>query len=225
MKYKAIIWDCDGVLIDSEVLSCTAAVEILAELGYKITLEKYLNDFMGKSTAQMFSDIEAETGLQLQKNFPDATLQQRQKDIFTQHLKATEGMAETLKQLTIPMAIASGSSSARLEHTLKITQLFDFFKDHIYSAEMVKNGKPAPDVFLYAADKLGVNPADCLVIEDSIHGVHGAKAAGMDVFAFMGGSHMNPHLRQNLLNADVQAVLHRMDELLPLLAPSIKMAG
>jgi HAD superfamily hydrolase (TIGR01509 family) len=217
MKYKAIIWDCDGVLIDSEVLACGVAVEILAEIGYSIPLDKYLNQFMGQSSAQMFAQIEQETGLKLAEIFPVERLKEKQKAVFNLHLQAISGVENVLKTVNLPMAVASGSESERLQHTLSITNLIGYFNTHVYSVELVKNGKPAPDIFLYAAEKLKVVPENCLVIEDSLHGVNAAKAAGMDVFAYVGGSHMTPNLQQNLTDAGVQAVLRHMDELPALL--------
>lgn len=217
MKYKAIIWDCDGVLIDSEVLSCKPAVEALAQRGHGIPLETYFQQYIGKSCPQAFGEIERETGIKLTDDALHNTIKQRQKDLFNQSLKATPGIDAALAAIRLPMAVASGSELERLRHTLGLTKLDGYFKGHIYSAEMVKKGKPAPDIFLYAADKLGVAAQDCLVIEDGIHGIHGAKAAGMDVYAYVGGSHIFPALRQKLVDLGVQAVMNHMDELLPLL--------
>ena len=205
--YQAIIWDCDGVLIDSEVLACTPVVDILKEKGAEITLEEYLHRFMGKSAAQMMAE------LGISGSFPAADLQTRQKEAFTQHLKATPGIQDALESIFVPMAVASGSEKTRLEHTLGLTDLLDYFSGHIYSTEMVKNGKPAPDVFLLAAEKLGIAPKDCLVIEDSPHGIKGAQAAGMDVYAFTGGSHMTPAIKQALTDAKPTAIFSHMDEL------------
>jgi len=219
MKYKAIIWDCDGVLIDSEVLACGAAADLLCELGYTITLNQYLERFMGKNDKQMFAEISQETGLQLAKIFPHETLLNRQKELFATSLKAIPAITETLKAIDLPMAVASGSSLARITQCLTVTQLLSHFNGHIYSVEHVKNGKPAPDVFLHAAQKLGVAPKDCLVIEDSIHGVAAAKGAGMDVFAFTGGGHITEKLRQNLVDAKPNKIFADM-RALPLLLAS-----
>jgi len=207
-RYKAIIWDCDGVLIDSEVLACSIVVDILKEKGAQITLEEYLHRFMGKSAVQMMAD------LNVAGDFPFAELQKRQKEAFTRHLKATPGIHDVLESVSMPVAVASGSEMKRLEHTLGLTELLNFFGRHIYSTEMVRNGKPAPDVFLLAAEKLGVNPKDCLVIEDSPHGVKGAQAAGMDVYAFTGGSHITSAIRQALIEAKPTALFNDMSELI-----------
>ncbi len=207
-RYAAVIWDCDGVLIDSEVLACSPVVDILTEKGAEITLEDYLHRFMGKSAAQMLKE------LGISGSFPLSDLQARQKEAFTRHLKAIPDVHDVLDSIFVPVAVASGSEMARLELTLELTHLLDYFSGHIYSAEMVKRGKPAPDIFLLAAEKLGVNPKDCLVIEDSPHGVTGALAAGMDVYAFTGGSHMTPVLRQKLAEAKPTAMFSHMGELI-----------
>lgn len=224
MKYQAVIWDCDGVLIDSEVLSCSAAAEALTGIGYAISLENYLLRFMGKSDRQMFDEIQAETGQDLRANYDPEDLRQKQKIAFTKHLKETPGIRDVLDHLTLPVAITSGSSRTRLAHTLGLTNLDSYFGEHVYSAEMVQNGKPAPDVFLLAAEKLGVDPRACLVIEDSIHGVHGARAAGMDVCAYTGGSHITEKLERNLRDAGVVAVFEEIGELLPFLQITKKLA-
>lgn len=217
MRYEAIIWDCDGVLIDSEVLACSAIVEIFADLGYKISLEDYFNRFIGKGLTQVFSEIKQETGLQLEKKILKDILLAKQKEFFNRTLEETDGIRDVLDTLNIPMAIASGSNFDRLCYTLEITNLIDYFNGHIYSTEMVKKGKPAPDIFLYAAEKLNVSSEKCLVIEDSIHGINAAKAAGMDVYAFLGGSHITQEMQQTIINMEVQAALFHMQELLPLL--------
>ena len=217
MRYEAIIWDCDGVLIDSEVLACSATIEIFADLGYKISLEDYFNRFIGKGLTQVFSEIKQETGLQLEKIFLKEILLEKQKELFSQSLQETDGIRDILEALNIPMAVASGSNFERLCYTLEITNLIDYFNGHIYSTEMVKKGKPAPDIFLYAAEKLNVSYEKCLVIEDSIHGINAAKAAGMDVYAYLGGSHITQKMQKTLINMKTQAVLFHMQELLPLL--------
>lgn len=110
--------------------------------------------------------------------------------------------------------MASGSEKDRLDHTLGITKLAGYFKGHIYSAEMVKNGKPAPDIFLLAAQKLGVDPKDCLVIEDGIHGITAAKAAGMTVYAYTGGEHMTDDLKAKVAAAKPDRILTDIRQLM-----------
>lgn len=202
---KAVIWDCDGVLIDSELIACGVAADVLSEKGKShITAEDYIARFIGMTATQ----IAAEMGLS--GTFPADEIKERQFSAFTEKLKATPGIARVLQNLGLPTAVASGSDLDRLHHTLGITGLRDFFGPHIYSANMVKNGKPAPDIFLYAAEKLGVAPEDCLVLEDSRLGIAGAKAAGMKVFGFSGGSHITPQLLKDLENAAPDAIFSDM---------------
>lgn len=105
-------------------------------------------------------------------------------------MKIIDGIHEVLEQIDLPMAIASGSDYERLEYTLQLTGLYGRFKNCTYSSSLVAKGKPSPDIFLYAAEQLGVYPRDCLVIEDSLNGVRAGKAANMTVFGFTGGSHV-----------------------------------
>ena len=225
MKYKAIIWDCDGVLIDSEVLACGAAKDMLNDLGCNISLPEYIARFAGKTFSQAVSELERENGLKLADKISTQDLEKRQAEIFSRELKAVSGVKEALQNINLPMAVASGSSYKRLQHSLSITGLWEYFDGHVYSAEMVAKGKPAPDIFLYAAKKLGTAAGNCLVIEDGIHGINGAKAAGMDVFAYVGGSHITDDLKNQVVNAEVDAVLSCMSELLPLLKTPVKKAG
>ncbi len=207
-NYAAVIWDCDGVLIDSEALACGSSVDVLREKGYDITLQDFLERFMGKSRAQIME------GIGFTGDYPAEEMRARKWEAFKNHLKATPGIHDVLNSLAVPTAIASGSDPERLEYTLGLTGLLDYFKEHVYSAELVKNGKPAPDIFLYAAERLGVAPKDCLVVEDSPHGISGAKAAGMDVYAFTGGSHIMPSIRQSLIDAKPHAIFDNMNALL-----------
>ena len=212
MKYKAIIWDCDGVLIDSEVLACGVARDLFAEHGVDIKLNDFIARFTGKSTQQMIDELGP-------KIDPFALIE-RQKAAFEKNLRPTNGIDRVLQAIKLPMAVASGSSLKRLEHSLSITGLLNYFNGHVYSAEMVKHGKPAPDVFLLAAEKLNVAPQDCLVIEDGIHGIEAAGKAGMDVVAYAGASHMTPALRQRLEKTAVLAIIHDLSDLLTLIGDS-----
>jgi HAD superfamily hydrolase (TIGR01509 family) len=204
LRYKAILWDCDGVLIDSEILACTASVDVLREEGVDITLQEYIERFLGKNRPQILAEIG------FSGTFPTEKHKARKKFLFDSQLKPIPGIHDVLSSLSLPMAIASGSDPERLQYTLGLTNLLKYFKEHVYSSESVKNGKPAPDIFLYAAEKLRVAPADCLVIEDSSHGVAAAKAAGMDVYAFTGGSHMTENLRNKLVAAKPNAIFDDM---------------
>lgn len=200
-SFSAVLFDCDGVLIDSEIIACGVMVEHFRSCGYDITLEDFLVRFMGKNFRRICDEVAAESGVDIAGSFDVAAYKAEQYAAFEKHLKPVEGIADFLKSLQLPIAVASGSEMARLYLTLDITGLRSFFGAHIYSADMVENGKPAPDIFLHAAAQLCVAPVSCLVIEDGIHGIHGAKAAGMEVWAYLGGSHMSPRVRQDVLAA------------------------
>lgn len=213
--YKAILWDCDGVLIDSEIIACGVSASLFTELGFPVTTNEFVERFMGKGRQQILEEIRDESGLDLAAYFKDGSpTRQKLFEAFTKELKATPGIHEVMAEITLPMAVASGSDMERLHHTLDIAQLRDVFKGHIYSSELVAKGKPAPDIFLYAAEKLGVAPKDCLVIEDGIHGIHGAKAAGMDVAAYISASHMTEDLKEKVLQLQPDMVFTHISDLL-----------
>ncbi len=219
-----LIWDCDGCLIDSEIIACRVAAEHYTKAGYPITTEAYIQRFMGKSTKQAADEIMAEAGLDILSAI-DWEAKKRDRDqAFATSLKAIPHVTSVLSSINVPMAVASGSEPDRLEYSLKLTNLWDYFNGHVYSASMVKNGKPAPDVFLLAAEKLGANPAQCAVVEDGHHGVHGAKAAGMYVLGFTGASHSTPALTQQLRSAGADHIFADMSQLPSLLKMNASVA-
>ena len=218
VSYKAIIWDCDGVLMDSPVLGCKAAAEMLTEHGYPITLDKYLRTFMGKGIETVLAAVDQEMRLGLKETFPRDELFDRQKNLFSSALKAIPGIPAVLLALQekdVPMAVASDSDSARLRHTLEVIGVADRFGGHLYSGNMVANRKPAPDLFLLAAEKLGVDPKDCLVIEDSPSGILAARAAGMGVYAFVGGSHIFDEQQEKIIATQPDKVITDIQQILP----------
>jgi HAD superfamily hydrolase (TIGR01509 family) len=192
MNFRAILWDCDGVLIDSEVLACSVSADYYTRAGYPLTTSEYIRRFAGKSTAQIAAIIEEETGRDLAATIDWSQKEAVRRALFEAELQPIVGMEHLLKRVCahkVLMAVASGSSLSRLEHSLRVTQLWDFFAPHIYSSEQVARGKPAPDIYLLAAEKLDVSPDRCLVIEDAEHGIRAGKAAGMTVYGFTGAGH------------------------------------
>ena len=131
---------------------------------------------------------------------------------FTDELRAIEGISELLRSLTMRVCVASNSHLDRVRHSLEVTGLLQFFDPHVFSAIMVERGKPAPDLFLFAAERLNVSPADCLVVEDSVHGIVAAQAAGMEVVGFCGGSHCQIGHTDRLIGAGCERVFARMSE-------------
>jgi HAD superfamily hydrolase (TIGR01509 family) len=183
-----VIFDCDGVLVDSEPLSIRVLVEGLASIGYRIDEATASERFLGHSLAAVQGMLRDELGFDLPTDRLEAmrlSLFER----FRRELKPMPGIVEALDRLAVPCCVASSSLLERIRISLEVTGLLGRFAPNIFSAEMVQRGKPAPDLFLYAAERMGVEPADCLVIEDSAPGIAAAHSAGMRVFAFLGGSH------------------------------------
>lgn len=211
-EIKAIIWDCDGCLIDSEWIACGNAAQVLTEIGYPITTDEFVVRFAGQGRNHIFSTIAQETGKNLLERYDEISSFDRLFQLFKAELQEIEGITSLLQNIKMPMAIASGSEYERLEFSLRHTNLFDHFAPHIYSASSIKRGKPAPDIFLYAANKLDIAPQNCLVIEDSENGVRAGKAAGMTVFGFTGGSHIKNKAahKETLLSLGADLVFDEM---------------
>jgi HAD superfamily hydrolase (TIGR01509 family) len=186
-RFDLVIFDCDGVLVDSEVLSCQCLVELLRRYGVALDLETAFTHFLGRSSVAIVDHY-----LGLGRNLPadfGAVLQASIRDSFARSLTATPHVEKLLRSLDIAYCLASSSNLERINFSLAFTGLGGLFEGRVFSAEMVPEGKPAPDLFLYAAARMGARPERTLVIEDSVSGVQAAKAAGMRVWGFVGGSH------------------------------------
>ena len=186
----ALIFDFDGVIADSEAIANTVLAETVTGLGHATTLDQALARYMGRRWTEVVAEIEAAIGKPVPSNFSDqlkfATLER-----FRTDLKEVSGATAFIRRFShIPRCIASSSSIDRLQLCLSVLGLEAEFGDHVYSADMVARGKPHPDIFLYAASKLGVNPNECLVIEDSAGGIRAAVAAGMTAVGLSAASHI-----------------------------------
>lgn len=183
-----VIFDCDGVLVDSEILSRRAMAAVLAEAGVPATVEM-IAGFTGMKQADIIAGVAAVTGVPV----PDdvgAKFWPTMREIFQEELTAVAGIADALADLGLKRCVASSSLPERIRVSLGVTGLIHHFDDAaIFSSHQVRRGKPAPDLFLFAADRMGVDPAACVVVEDSAAGIEGAKAAGMRVIGFLGASH------------------------------------
>ncbi len=186
---ELMIFDCDGVLIDSEVISTRAAVGALAAIGYDIDEDEALRRFVGRTYASMRRQVEADMGRPLPPSFSD-DLERSTLEIMATDLQPIAGVGAILEELDLPRCVASSSSLAWIRQGLETTGLIDHFEPHLFSASMVERGKPAPDIFLHAAKEMGVAPARTLVVEDSEAGVLAGVAAGATVIGFTGGSHV-----------------------------------
>lgn len=191
---ELVIFDCDGVLIDSEVLSASVFMEELRKIDILIEKEVFFKLMIGRSFEQALITIREETGQSPPPDFKD-TVRLALLNRFTSALQPVEGVAHLLQSLTAKRCVATSSDPLRAARSLEITGLDAFFTDRIFTASMVTRGKPAPDLFLHAARKLDVRPERCIVIEDSAYGLQAAKAAGMTAWHFTGGSHFQAGYR------------------------------
>ncbi len=187
--YDLIIFDCDGVLVDSEMLSATVLTAQLAKIGIDLSFDQFRDDFLGRSFAKATARLSARTGMTLPDNFQTQYFD-RLLQMFATDLQAMPGVHRVLDSMTVAHCVASSSLPARLDMALRVCDLERYFGSSIYSATLVPNAKPAPDLFLYAANAHGAHPSRCLVIEDSAMGVLAAQAAGMTAWHFAGGAHI-----------------------------------
>ena len=189
MAVDLVIFDCDGVLIDSEIISAKMLVAELARLGVTIDLDYVARHFLGRSYPTVMQQIREEFGLDLPEAFEEQ-YRNRLLAAFERDLTIMPGVAEVVAGLAVPYCIATSSSPRRARRSLEIVAFPGLEETPLFTASMVEHGKPAPDLFLLAAEKMGVKPRDCLVIEDSLNGIRAARAAGMEVLRFTGGTHL-----------------------------------
>lgn len=190
--FDLVIFDCDGVLIDSEVISTRTLLETLGSHGLNVDLGYVRKTYLGRSMSVVKEDYLRLVGRDLANGF-EADFLDRLFSAYRRDLSATAGVEELLENLTLPFCMATSSSIERATLSLEVTGLLPYFEGRIFCASMVRRGKPAPDLFLLAADTFGVEPARSLVIEDSEVGVLAAQNAGMAVWRFVGGSHLKDH--------------------------------
>ncbi len=196
MRFKHIIFDCDGVLIDSEEISMRTDQTLLAECGVHITEVEMHRRFVGKTFQAMIDEIEAERGVTL-----PGDLEARKDDVmveaYKRDLKAISGVAEALAAIDLPKSIGTNGPRARALLALQVTGLISYFGDRLTTFEDVENGKPFPDVYLLAAKRAGFLPYECIVVEDSLTGVTAAVAAGCYTIGFTGAHlHRTEHALQ-----------------------------
>jgi HAD superfamily hydrolase (TIGR01509 family) len=183
---ELVIFDCDGVLVDSERIAVKVDVQVFATLGLSLTEEEVIERFVGRSDEYIVSRLEAELGRPLASNWEEK-FTPLYREAFAAELKPVDGVVEALGQIAIPTCVASSGTHEKMRWTLGLTGLYDRFAGRIFSVTEVAEGKPAPDLFLHAASAMGVEPARCAVVEDSGWGVEAARAAGMRAFGYAGG--------------------------------------
>jgi HAD superfamily hydrolase (TIGR01509 family) len=207
----AVIFDCDGVLVDSEILALEVELAALAELGVRADLDDYMARCLGLTGSAWYAQVERDYFAIHKRSLPDGfrtRCEQRYRAAMaSDRLVEVDGARAFVAGLVCPKAVASSSSIRSLESKLRRTGLWDHFTPHIYSGEQVPRGKPEPDLFLLAAKSMDIDPERCLVIEDSINGVRAARAAGMRVWGFLGGSHLRNRSGDPLLEVGAERIL------------------
>ena len=195
MKYKCIIFDCDGVLVDSEPIANQLLITMAAELGVAIDMNFAIDHFIGKSLYTCMETISQYGKIKLPDNF-EKDFRTRSFQKFKEQLQPIPGIKDVLKRLELPFCVASSGPVNKIELNLKTTGLYSFFEGKIFSCYMVNTWKPEPDVFLLAAKTMGFATKDCLVVEDSLAGITAAQNGGFDVVAYK--SEFNIKELQNL---------------------------
>ena len=220
--FDLIIFDCDGVLVDSEILAAEVEAKLLSDSGYPINTEEICERFAGMTWRDILLAIEQEASIPLQATLLDASREALDARI-KRELKPLPGIRHAVEQLPEPRCVCSNSTTERLDMMLTKVGLIDLFRPNIFSAEDLgpDRVKPKPDIFLHGAKQMGADPARTLVIEDSVHGVTGAKAAGMRVIGFTGGSHSYPSHADALTDAGAETAINRMEEL-PAVAAALR---
>ncbi len=183
---ELVIFDCDGVLVDSERLSVEIDQRVLAELGWELTIDEIVHRFVGRSAEHFRSEIEAQLGRSLADDWEEP-YQHWYTEVFERDLAPVPGIIEALRDIDVDVCVASSGTHAKIRRSLALTGMLSTFEGRVYSAEDVRFGKPAPDLFLHAASQRGVPVERCVVIEDSRFGVEAARAAGMRSYGYAGG--------------------------------------
>lgn len=204
-----VIFDCNGVLVDSEPIASAVLAEALTRAGIAVNADVVARRFHGRRPADIFAAVEAATGKKLPPAFASAVAVETLRRFRTQ-LRALPHVAHALTWIRGPKAVASSSPIDRVRTSLDITGLLQFFGPRLFSASNVARGKPAPDVFAFAAARVRTDPADCIVVEDSVSGVTAAVAAGMRAVGYVGGSQTPGRLARDLVAAGAHTAIADM---------------
>ncbi len=214
--FDLIIFDCDGVLVDSEIIAAQVEAKLLTEIGYPIETADLAERFAGMSWKDILLTVEKEASVPIPANLLTKT-EKLLDERLGRDVKGIAGVPQAVARIDLPRCICSNSSSRRLKAMLTRAGIYELFAPHIFSAKDTgeKRTKPAPDIFHHAADTMEADPARTLVVEDSVHGIQGAKAAGMRVVGFTGASHTYPSHADQLTEAGAETVINRLTDLPP----------
>ena len=207
-----LIFDCDGVLVDSELLANAALAELMSALGHPMATAEAIETFAGRSLRDVLASAEALLGCPIPADL-GAQAGRLLLERFRRELKAVAGVREAIAALDYPRCVASSSTRERITLSLEVTGLAPLFGGNVFSADQVARGKPEPDLFLAAAHALGAAPARSIVIEDSLLGIQAALAAGMQAIGFAGASHATDQLAERLAQAGAAIVIRAMSDL------------
>ncbi len=216
MNISAIIFDCDGVLVNTEELAVGLERDHLARIGLDYEYNDFVTRFTGLSDVDFFAELDADHRKKFGEALPvdfEQSVNDAKWPLFEAELRAITGIADFASGLARPKAVASSAPTVDLVRKLHMADLHDVFDPHIYSTQLVTNGKPAPDIYVFAANKLNCAAEECVVIEDSVNGVLGGVAAGMTVWGFIGGGHADPGLASRLRNAGASQVFETFRDL------------
>jgi HAD superfamily hydrolase (TIGR01509 family) len=183
---ELVIFDCDGVLVDTERLAVEIEARVLSDIGWELTPEQIVERFVGRTEAHMLAEVERHIGRDISADW-HGKYADLQTEAFDAHLEPVPGIVDALDRIGLPTCVASSGTQERMQYTLGLTGLMHRFEGRITSADDVDQGKPAPDLFLLAAQTMGYEPDVCVVVEDSRSGVEAARAAGMRSLGFSGG--------------------------------------
>ena len=214
MKYKCIIFDCDGVLVDSEAISTQVLIEMAASVGVSLQMEVVINEFSGRSLKSIFEYIQERAKNKLPESF-EKDFRARTFEAFKKDLKPIDGVHELLHRLTVPFGVASSGPLNKIKLNLATTGLIDYFEGRIFSCYEIKSWKPDPGIYLHAAKEMGFLPNECAVIEDSVFGIQAAKSGGFDVFGLA-----NEHNKE-ILEQEGVTIFYEMNALDKLLEDSL----
>ena len=212
-----LICDCDGVLVDSEPLAAEAMSAVLAGFGVMVSPELLMRELTGLSQADILAGVAARTGKAVPMEVAER-LWPATRALFAERLAAMPGAGDVLRAHRGPVCVASSSRPERIRFSLERAGLAEIFGERVFSAAQVARGKPAPDLFQFAAARCGAEAAGCVVIEDSVAGVTAARAAGMTAIGFVGGGHATPDSRDRLVQAGADVVIDAWADLAPALA-------
>lgn len=214
---ELVIFDCDGTIMDSELLAAECEIEVLTEYGVQMTAKEFSQRFAGTSSEAVKAAMEDELG----RSLPDdhiKTVKTKLKEKLWREAKAMPGAHELLDQLDQPRCVCSNADMEKLKIEMTRGELWDRFRPYVYSAHELENNKrkPEPDIFLHAAKEFEVQPNQCAVVEDSVAGILAAKRAGMRVIGFVGGSHTYQGHADALTEAGAETVVRRLIDVAPI---------